>query len=363
MAATVASPAFGMTVRLGAGLGGGRVVVVPLAPRPPAVQTTLVRFVIYGPGAIGGVVAARLHQHGHEVALIARGAHYESLDSGGLLLRDPAGERRLAIPVVKHPGDVAWRDGDVVLVAVKSQHSPQVLTQLADVAPASIPVVCLQNGVRNEPEALRRFENVYGVLVACPCVHLEPGVVAAHSFPVTGILDIGRYPAGADDTASAVAKAFQASTFDSRVIGDLARWRWRKLITNLGNAIEAVCGPPARHGPIATMATAEGEACLDAAGINAATSQEDRIRRGDLVRLQPAGGTARPGGSTWQSLSRRTHDIETDYLNGEIVLLGRLHGVATPVNALLQRLANRLALHDDEPGTVSAEEFIAMLPQ
>jgi 2-dehydropantoate 2-reductase len=322
-----------------------------------------VRFVIYGPGAVGGVVAARLYQHGHEVALIARGAHHDRLASAGLLLRDPSGEQRLPIPAVKHPGEIAWDEGDVVLVAVKSQHSPQVLTQLAAAAPANVPVVCLQNGVRNEPEALRRFENVYGVPVACPCVHLEPGVVEAYSWPVTGILDVGRYPTGADQTAAAVAAAFNASAFHSRAIDDLPRWKWRKLITNLGNAIEAVCGPPAHKGPIATTAAAEGEACLQAARIDAVPGEEDRIRRGDLLQLQPVSGQARPGGSTWQSLSRHTHDVETDYLNGEIVLLGRLHGVATPVNALLQRLANRLALHGDAPGAFSAAEFMAMLEQ
>ena len=37
------------------------------------------RFVIFGAGAIGGVVGARLHQGGLEVALIARGAHLEAI--------------------------------------------------------------------------------------------------------------------------------------------------------------------------------------------------------------------------------------------------------------------------------------------
>ena len=49
------------------------------------------------------------------------------------------------------------------------------------------------------------------------------------------------------------------------------------------------------------------------------------------------------GGSSWQSLARGTGSIEAEFLNGEIVLLGALHGVPTPVNALLQRLAIRAA--------------------
>ena len=34
------------------------------------------RFVVYGAGAIGGVLGGRLHEAGHEVVLIARGAHF-----------------------------------------------------------------------------------------------------------------------------------------------------------------------------------------------------------------------------------------------------------------------------------------------
>ena len=37
------------------------------------------RFIIYGAGAIGGVIGGRLAEHGHDVALIVRGAHYEAI--------------------------------------------------------------------------------------------------------------------------------------------------------------------------------------------------------------------------------------------------------------------------------------------
>jgi 2-dehydropantoate 2-reductase len=53
--------------------------------------------------------------------------------------------------------------------------------------------------------------------------------------------------------------------------------------------------------------------------------------------------------------------IEADYLNGEIVLLGREHGVPTPVNELPCRLANRMAREEPSPGLRTAEEFLAAL--
>jgi len=317
--------------------------------------------VVYGAGAVGGVVGARLFEHGHPVVLIARGDHYRAIREGGLRIQDPTGEQKLPIPVADHPGGVQWTDDDVALVSVKSQHTSTVLSELATVAPPELPIVCLQNGVANEAEALRRFANVYAVPVASPTAHLQPGVVQAYSSPISGILDIGRYPEGVDDVAVTVATAFAASTFDARAIPDVARWKWRKLITNLGNAIEAVCGPAARGGTIGERAAAEGEASLVAAGIVAATTEEDRERRSHLLRLQPVAGQRRQGGSSWQSLARQAPGIESDYINGEVVLLGRLHGVPTPVNALLQRLANRLAAAGAQPGSIAPDEFEDLL--
>ncbi len=310
---------------------------------------------------MGGVVGGRLFQHGHEVVLIARGAHHDAIAAGGLSVHDPSGVALLPVPVTDHPGKIGWRGDEVVLVTVKSQHSAQALIALAQAAPAGVPVVCLQNGVANEAEALRRFARVYGVPVACPTGHLAPGVVCAYAAPVTGILDVGRYPRGVDSTAAAIAAAFASATFDSAPIPDLARWKWRKLLTNLGNAAEAVSGPAARRGPIGEQATGEGEACLAAAGIDAATAAEHRARRADLLQLHAVDGQNRPGGSSWQSLARHSGSIETDYLNGEIVLLGRLHGMPTPVNALLQRLANQLTASGTEPGSIPPEEFHRLL--
>jgi 2-dehydropantoate 2-reductase len=67
------------------------------------------------------------------------------------------------------------------------------------------------------------------------------------------------------------------------------------------------------------------------------------------------------GSSTWQSLLRHTGSTEVDYLNGEIVQLGRLHGVPTPVNALLQTTIRRLAVEGRAPGTLTADELLAAL--
>jgi 2-dehydropantoate 2-reductase len=328
---------------------------------PSLCETLPVRFIVYGAGAVGGVVGSRLFQQGHDVVLIARGAHYQTIRDQGLRLETPDGAATLPIPVVDRPDGVCFGEDDLVLLACKSQDTGAALASLAAAAPSTVPVTCLQNGVENERLALRLFAHVYGICVMCPATHLSPGVVQANSVPVTGILDVGRYPVGSDDTARSVAAALSSSTFSSTPLEDIRRWKYTKLLMNLGNAVEAVCGPSARSGSIPAMAKQEGVTCLRAAGIDFASDEEDAARRSDLLKLRPVDGRRRQGGSSWQSLSRRTGTIETDYLNGEIVLLGRQLGLPTPVNTLLQRLAREMAAAGAAPGALAEEEFIGML--
>ncbi|HWW53667.1 MAG TPA: 2-dehydropantoate 2-reductase N-terminal domain-containing protein [Acidimicrobiales bacterium] len=316
------------------------------------------RFVVFGAGAIGGVIGGRLFEHGYEVVLIARGAHHDAIRDHGLRLESPDAVVTLPVPVASHPGDLDFRTDDVVLLTMKGQDTAAAVADLVATAPSATPLVCVQNGVENERVALRSFPNVYGVCVMCPTTHLSAGVVQANSSPTTGILDVGRWPAGADDTSREVAAALRGSTFSSEAIADVARWKYAKLLTNLGNAIEAVCGPPARQGPLNGLANAEGKACLAAAGIDVASEEEDAARRGDLLRVRPIDGQRRGGGSSWQSLTRGVGSIETDYLNGEIVLLGRLTGTPTPINTALQRLANHMARDRIRPGSVSEEDVL-----
>jgi len=138
------------------------------------------RVVVYGAGAIGGVTGARLWQAGHDVTLIARGAHFEAIARDGLVFDAPEGRTTLEIPVVSHPVQVDWSGDPVVLLAVKSQHTEEVLDALGECAPPGTPMVCAQNGVDNERRVLRWFPNTYGMCVMCATTHLRPGHVEAH---------------------------------------------------------------------------------------------------------------------------------------------------------------------------------------
>lgn len=318
------------------------------------------RYVVYGIGAVGGTIAARLRAAGREVVGIARGAHLDAVAAHGLRLEDPDGATVTRLPVVGAPKDIEWRDdgGDVVVLAMKTQHTADAVRALAACAPPDATIVCAQNGVENERIALRAFARVQAMCVMLPATHLEPGVVEASSAPVPGILDLGRYPSGTDDVTEAVASDLTAAGFSSRPHERPMRAKYAKLLMNLGNALEAACGTAAARGSdLVRAARREGVACFEAAGIDFASEDEDRERRGSLLQLRPIAGRRRQGGSSWQSLARGSGTIEADHLNGEVVLLGRLHGVPTPVNATLQRVANELARTGARPGVLPVDEI------
>jgi 2-dehydropantoate 2-reductase len=316
------------------------------------------RVVVFGAGAIGGLVGARLFQAGTDVTLVARGAHAEALASG-LVLESPDETVTLPIPVVTEASALRWTDDTVILLAVKGQHTEEALNQLVTVAPPETPIVCMQNGVENERRVLRRFPRTYGMCVMCPASHLRPGVIVAHSTPVSGLLDLGRYPSGVDDEAGAIAAALGAATFESEPRADIMRWKYRKLIMNLANAVEALSGREGRDTALAREAQREGEAVLEAAGIAVASTAEDRDRRADYLQYRPTPSGGRGGGSSWQSLERGTGSIEVEFLNGEIVLLGALAGTPTPVNARLMVLALQAAADGRRAGSWSIEELSA----
>ncbi|MEV1169401.1 2-dehydropantoate 2-reductase N-terminal domain-containing protein [Nonomuraea sp. NPDC049784] len=313
------------------------------------------RYIVIGAGAVGGTIGARLHQGGHEVVLIARGAHYEALKRDGLRLITPESSETLDIPTADGP--VPARDDDVLIVATKSQDTIAAL----DGWPSDLPVVCAQNGVDNERTVLRRFERVYGMCLWLPAQHLEPGVVAAHAHPYSGMLHVGRYPQGVDELAQRIADDLSKHGLVGLAQTDVMRWKYGKLIGNLGNAVEALLGHVPGMETVLERARAEAMTVLDRAGIAYSTPEEEARVRGRKVDVQPIEGIARGGGSSWQSLARSSGSIEADYLNGEIVLLGRLHGVPTPVNEVLRREANRFAKEKRPPGSMPLETLLALI--
>lgn len=311
------------------------------------------KYVVYGAGAIGGTIGSRLHQAGHEVVLIARGRHFEQIRDNGLRFQTFETEQTLRIPVVATPEEAVIRSEDRVILAMKAQDAAAALRELSRVASPEVSVFCAQNGVENERAALRLFKNVYGMYVLVFGAYLQPGVVQCFTAPCYGVLDVGRYPSGDDEIARSVAKDLCDAGFDSLSRPDVMRWKYGKLLSNVFNAIQAMDIQSDAHS-VFVESMNEAMACFDAAGIRYVPPAENGERWAHL-QLREVDGGPFPGSSSWQSVARGSDDIESDYLNGEVVLLGRLHGIPTPINELLQELVREVVVGRVPPGDAASK--------
>ncbi|MFJ8078386.1 ketopantoate reductase family protein [Streptomyces sp. NPDC096176] len=110
-----------------------------------------------------------------------------------------------------------------------------------------------------------------------------------------------------------------------------------------------------------SRAAAEGRAVLAAAGIDVVSAAEESDARSGRMELRLPGDGPRGGGSSLQNLTRGTGTIEADYLNGEVTLLGRLHGVPTPVVDVLLRTADAFARDRRRAGSMTLAELTALV--
>lgn len=318
-------------------------------------------YVVYGTGAVGGVIGGHLHLAGLPVTLVARGAHLEAIRAHGLVLDAGSGRHRIDAPATDGAAGVGWTDDTVVLLAVKSHQVAAALDDLRRHAPAGVAVVCATNGVATEVAALRHFARTYAVCVMLPSSHLEPGVVVASCHPTPAILDVGRVPGGTDATTAAVAADLRTAGIASQERDDIMAWKRRKLVLNLGNGVDAAFTPGPGADELAALAQAEGERVLAATGLSVVTAADDTARRGDVLQRRP--DLERRGGSTWQSLHRGTGDSEIDYLAGEVVLEGRLLGLPTPVNEAVVAATRSLAYAGGAARSLDPAAVLATLPR
>lgn len=316
------------------------------------------RIIVFGLGAVGGILAAALVRSGTEVIGIARGRMLEAIRTDGLRLRTPEVDETVPVPTVAAPHEIAFRPDDAILLCMKTQDTLAALSALRDAGVTDQPVFCVQNGTANEAMALRLFPNVHGVTVMMPATYLTPGEVITYSRPQFGMFDIGRYPQGADAADHALAARLQAANFAAFVKPQVMASKFGKLLLNLGNISGAAFGPGVDDQALRKALRAEAEAVLDAAGIACEDVSATDPRRKVHSQHADVPGAPAMSNSTLQSLLRG-NAVETDWLNGEIALLGRMHGVPTPLNDALIALSVRMRREGLAPGSQDLAAFWA----
>jgi 2-dehydropantoate 2-reductase len=331
------------------------------------------RYVVIGAGAIGGCIGGVLARARVPVVLVARGRNSEVLAAQGLTLHTPDATFRVPV-LVTTPGDLRLTDADVLVFTTKTQQLDAALREWVDrpvttadgkVATAGerLPALTALNGVAAEELALRYFARVYGVCVWCPAVHVEPGEVIVRSWPVVGQFHVSRWPASigtADDAGflAGLQTSWNAAGINVRLPDDVAPWKYNKLLLNLSNVIRALAEPGAEVNGLRDAVLSEGEDVLRRLGIDFVPFETSTAARVDGPTPRPVPGfDGAPGDSTSQSLSRRTGNVETDYLNGEIVRLAHRLGALAPVNAALTRAARAAAEAGMPPGGFTVQQL------
>jgi thiosulfate/3-mercaptopyruvate sulfurtransferase len=155
--------------------------------------------------------------------------------------------------------------------------------------------------------------------------------------------------------AQSIAADLRRGGFTAHTVDDIAGHKAVKLIGNLVNSLDALYPPSELRDIALGRLREEATAVYRAAGITPVSLPSQDFRAADIP------GHARVGNSTWQSLARGG-TTEIDFLNGEIVLLGRLHGVSAPYNAAIQARIHRAVTEGVGPGTLDDADLAATLP-
>ena len=334
------------------------------------------RYVIIGGGAIGAHFAGQLTLVGISAVLVARSAQLAALRAGPLTIHRAESTDQVQVRVAKDAAEAALGDGDILVLATKTQDAEAAITDWAwqplvgsagagrGSLAADLPLLVLQNGVATEQIAQRRFATVISVGTIVPVTYLEPGHVTALRQPKTGYLQLGALDGAGQPDAhllASIAADLDKAGFLVRVRDDISRRKHEKLLHNISNGVDVLEGDPDQRRELTDLLVAEARQVLEAAGHDLSIPADADIDLGKSLGLgRPGPSNEQPmRRSTWQSFARGSSS-EIDYLNGEIVLLGRRLGVPTPVNQALQRLLGYSHALGEAPQTRHVTDVLAI---
>lgn len=316
------------------------------------------KFAIYGAGAIGAYMGAKLSLAGQEVALIARGPHLAAMRERGVIVRSPDGDFSATVLATDDPGQIG--PADVVVLAVKAHGLTAIAPFLAPLLGPDSIVLPAQNGI-----PWWYFQRHGGPWEGTPLESVDPGGVIARHVPAERIVGCVVYPAAAiaepgviqheegnrfslgeldgstSERAKALSTALGGAGLRAPVRANIRQEIWVKLLGNLAfNPISALTqagmaeiarDPDA--GALARAMMEEAYAVAAALGVDIPISIDQRMAGAEGVGAHKTSmlqdiETARP--------------IEIGGLVGVVLELGRLTGTTMPSTAAVYACARLL---------------------
>ncbi|MBT3314005.1 MAG: 2-dehydropantoate 2-reductase [Anaerolineae bacterium] len=314
----------------------------------------------FGAGAIGTYIGGSLALDGHEVIFVERPNIAETLNAHGLRLDLSLDSRRNTSATDLIPAaDLVFADSlekaldygpfDIALFALKSYDTESALEGIAPLAEKMPPVLCLQNGVDNEPAIAEILgpENVIAGTVTSAIGRRDAGDIVLEKLRGIGI-------ANEHPIAERLAKAMNAAFLNAKLYERAADMKWSKMLTNLvGNATSAILDmSPAElfasndiyafemkmlHETLDVMdAQSIGVVNLPGTPVKAlALAAKGPVWLRPLAAKKLGGGRGGKMPSFHIDLHSGRGKSEVDYLNGAVVRAGKNAKVPTPINALL----------------------------
>ncbi|MBU6497741.1 MAG: 2-dehydropantoate 2-reductase [Rhodospirillales bacterium] len=313
------------------------------------------RVCVFGAGAIGGHLAARLATGGAEVSIVARGAHLAAIRHNGLRVHAPDTRMHVHPRATDDPATLGPQDA--VLVTAKAPALPSVAAAIAPLLGPDTPVAFVMNGIPwwyfdrhggalegtrlpalDSGEAVRRAigpARAVGGVVYSACTVVAPGVVeVGHN---RNRLVLGEPDGTLSARIEAIAGPLRAGGLRVDVTDRVRDWVWSKLLLNLGSGPLAVLtgmAPQDIHTePACTAAAraiyAEAAAIAEALGCTPHFDVETQLTHARAMTHKP---------SILQDLELG-RPMEVESIFAAPLALARLAGVATPALDLLVAMA------------------------
>ncbi|HWA44039.1 MAG TPA: 2-dehydropantoate 2-reductase [Hypericibacter adhaerens] len=316
---------------------------------------------IYGAGAIGGFIGARLARAGEEVSLIARGPHLAAMKAKGLKLLSEEGDFTVTPRCAADPAELGPQD--YVVLALKAPAVAGIVEQMQPLLGPKTAVVMAVNGVPwwyfhdlEGPWRDRRLKTVDpddrqwrgigpGRVLGCvvyPAAEVaEPGVVRHQS---GDRFSLGEPDGSKSDRAVALSRAMIAAGLKAPVKPDIRTEIWVKLWGNVafnpisaltGGTLKRICEDPSTRA-LARSIMNEAEAVANKLGVKMPIDVERRI--------EGAAGVGEHKTSMLQDLERG-RPTEIDAIVGAVAELGDVVGQDTPyIDAIYALVRQKAAL-------------------
>ncbi|MEV8467742.1 2-dehydropantoate 2-reductase [Fluviibacterium sp. DFM31] len=293
------------------------------------------KILVMGAGALGGFYGARLARDGHEVTLVARGAHLEAMQRDGLRVESPMGDL--------HVRDIRATDRpegnpDIVLLMIKNRDVEAAGAQVKPFLNEGSAVVTVQNGV-TAPERLGRVigpERVISGSVFMPASIKAPGVIL-HSSD-NSMVRAGVREGGPSDLCDRLIAALAATGVDAQRVDDTDRMLWEKMVfQSVFSAITSLTRldvGPLRDCPETRALLRAGLGEAAAVGKAVGIDLDADVAEVQFTRLMES--LPRHSHASMLDDLNRGKPLELEYLSGEIVRLGQEHGIATPTHRFMR---------------------------